>query len=174
MTTLAFIANLTGLGAVMIASLIKGNKITKTLILLWLGNFLVSAGYILSGTGIAGAASGMLACVQISINYFFERKNRPVPLWLIGIYMLCFAAMNLAIEGIAVSTALATLACFAFVISILQKSGKNYRICGIVNTILWSTYDIITHSFNALLTHGTLLAVNIFGFVIHDIRKKKD
>ena len=174
MQTLAFISNLVGLGAVIIASLIKGNKITKTLLLLWIGNFLVSAGYILSGTGIAGAASGILACVQISINFLFERKNHPVPIWLIGIYMLCFAAMNLAIEGIAVSTALATLACFAFVISILQKSGKNYRICGIVNTVLWSTYDLITHSYNALLTHATLLGVNIFGFIIHDVRKKKD
>ena len=172
MKTLAFIVNLIGLFSVIIASLLKGNKMAKTLILLWIGNFLVSMGYLLSGTGVAGAASGILACIQITVNYVFELKHRSLPKWLVAVYMISFAAVNIVLEGIAFSTALAILACFCFVLSILQKNGKNYRRCGIANTFIWSIYDIVTHSYNALITHSVLFVINIIGVFIHDLKKE--
>ncbi len=173
MKRLAVIANLIGLALVITASLSKGSKIKTILALVLFGNLFVSAGYILSGTGINGAASGILACVQTLINYFFEAKGKPVPKTLIAIYILSFVAVNLVVGGVNFYTFLAILACIAFIASILQKNGKNYRICAIANTVLWIAYDLLTHTYSAIITHGTLLCVSLVGFFVHDIKKQQ-
>ena len=60
-----------------------------------------------------------------------------------------------------------------FLACILQKNGKNFRICGILNTFVWIIYDILTHSYGAIMTHGMLLIVNVIGLAIHDIKRKE-
>ena len=174
MKELAFALNLLGLAFVIVSSLIKGEKITKILILVLFGNALVAVGYLCDGRGINGAASGLLACVQIFINFLFQRKDKPIPKWLIGIYALSFIVVNLLVSGFSFPTVLAILACMSFIITILQGNGKNYRICGIINTLIWIVYDIITASYPALITHGTILVVTIAGVLIHDLKKKKE
>lgn len=171
MQTLAFITNLLGLGLAITASLIKGKKIKTILLLVILSNSLIAIGYLLSGTGINGAASCLLACAQALINCFFEAKSKPLPKLLIGIYLLSFVIINIAVGGLNVGTVIAILACTAFVASISQKSGKNYRIGVMANCILWLIYDIITESYSAIITHTVLLAVSTVGFIVHDIRK---
>ena len=173
MRELAFILNIIGLAFCIFSSLIKGEKITKILILVLIGNMLVALGYICDGSGINGAASGILACVQIFINFLFQRKNKPIPIWLIGIYALSFIVVNLIVSGISFPTVLSILACMAFIMTILQKNGKNYRICGIINTVIWIVYDLVTASYPALITHGTILAVTVVGVLIHDLKRKK-
>ena len=173
MKELAFILNILGLAFILVSSLIKGEKITKILILILFGNALVAIGYLCAGTGINGAASGFLACVQISINFILQKKGKPIPKWLIGIYAFSFIVINLVVSKISISAVIAILACMTFIASILQKSGKNYRLCVIANTIIWIVYDLITESFPALITHGSIFIVNIIGTLIHDIKKKK-
>ena len=173
METAAFILNLIGLFLSILASLIKGEKMKKTLFLILLGNLLVAIGFLLSGVGINGAASGILACVQVAINYVFESKNKPIPKWLIAIYAVLFIAVNIWVGGIAISTVFAILACMAFVASIVQKNGKSFRACAIINTVFWLIYDLIVFSVNGLITHGTILVMNIIGVLIHDLKIKK-
>ena len=173
MKELAFILNILGLAFVLASLLIKGEKITKILILVLIGNALVAIGYLCAGTGINGAASGFLASIQILINFIFQKKSKPIPKWLIGIYAISFIIMNLVVSKISVSAIIAILACMAFISTIIQKNGKNYRLCVIANTTLWIVYDIITQSYSALITHGSIFVVNTIGILIHDIKKKK-
>ena len=174
MKELAFALNLLGLAFVIVSSLIKGERITKILILVLFGNALVAVGYLCDGRGINGAASGLLACVQIFINFLFQRNDKPIPKWLIGIYAVSFIVVNLLVSrNLSFSTILAILACMSFIITILQGNGKNYRICGIINTLIWIVYDIITASYPALITHGSILVVTIAGVLIHDLKKKE-
>ena len=98
MQALSFIANLIGLSLVILASLSKGSKMSTILALVLFGNLFISAGYLLAGTGINGAASGLLASVQTFINYFFERKGKSVPKILVGIYALSFIALNIFVS----------------------------------------------------------------------------
>ena len=172
MEEISFVINLLGLALIVSASLVKGEKINGVLILLLVGNALLSVVYLLAEDGINGAVSGLIACVQILINYLFRRKEKRIPTWLVGIYIVSFVAVNLAVGGISFDCLLAILACVAFVASILQKNGRNYRICGIANTALWSAYDILTCSYVPLITNGTLLMMNIGGFLIHDLKKR--
>ena len=171
MQALSFIANLIGLSLVILASLSRGSKMSTILALVLFGNLFVAIGYLLAGTGINGAASGLLAVVMTFINYFFEKNNKPIPKVLIGIYALSFIALNIFISAFNLYSIIVTLACLAFLASILQKSGQNYRICAIINTLLWIIYDLLTGSYSAIITHGTLFAVNVTGFIIN-LRKK--
>ena len=173
MQQLSLIANLLGLALVIMASLSKGSKIKTILILVILGNFSIAMGYILGGTGINGAVSCLLGCTQALINYFFESKGKPVPKFLIGIYALSFIVINILVGGLNFYTFLAILACLAFIASILQKNGRNYRLCAIANTLIWIIYDILTHSYTAIVTHGTLLVVSVVGLLVHDLKKKE-
>ena len=173
MQALSFIANFIGLSLVILASLSKGSKMSTILILVLFGNLFVSVGYLLAGTGINGAASGLLATVQTFINYFFERKGKPVPKILVGIYALSFIALNVFVSEFNFYSIIAILACMLFLACILQKNGKNFRICGILNTLVWIIYDVLTHSYAAIMTHGMLLIVNIIGVIIHDIKRNE-
>ena len=173
MKTLAFILNLVGLVLAISASLIKGEKMKKTLLLILLGNLLVAISYLISGVGINGAASGILACIQIAINYVFESKNKPIPKWLIAIYVVLFIAVNIWVGGIAIPTIFAILACLAFIASIVQKNGKSFRACVIINTVFWIIYDIFVFSVNGLITHCSILVMNIIGVLMHDLKIKK-
>ena len=173
MQTLALIANLLGLGLAITASLIKGKKIGMILVFVLFSNFMIASGYLLAGTGMNGAASCLLACVQVIINSVFESKNKPISKWLIGIYLLSFIVVNILVGSLGIATVIAILACSAFVASISQKNGKGYRICTIANCILWLTYDILTTSYSAIITHGVLLAVSVAGLLMHDIKKNK-
>ena len=59
--------------------------------------------------------------------------------------------------------------------NILQKSSMGYRICSLCNGLLWATYDILTKSYNGLITHATLFAINLVSLMIFDVfgRRKK-
>ena len=173
MKPLAIICNLLGLLLILIAPLLKGNKMRLVLWLLVFGNVLVSVAYLLDGSGKGGAASGFLAAAQSLINALFERRNRPIPKWLVAIYGVSFAVLNLAVDGFTLCAVLAILACLCFVFGILQKTGRGYRLFAVGNTVLWSTYDILTLSWNGLVTHMTVLIVTLIGILIHD-RKKKE
>ena len=171
MPLLSFTLNLIGLGAIVLASLIKGEKMKRILVLLFIGNALVGISYLFSDNGINGGASCLLATVQVVINYAFQSKGKPIPKWLVALYAAGFIAINLWLGGLNIATLVAVLACMTFVASILQSNGKGYRICSLANAITWGAYDIITHSYNGLITHCTLLVITVIGIVVHDIKR---
>ena len=175
MKILAFILNLLGLGAIILSSFINGNKMKTILLLLFAGNALVATSYLFSENGINGAASCFLACVQIVINYILQRKNKPIPMWLNILYLAGFVGINIWLGGLNFYTLLAVVACSTFILSILQKSSMGYRICSLCNGLLWATYDILTKSYNGLITHATLFAINLVSLMIFDVfgRRKK-
>ena len=173
MQIISFVLNALGLLSIILASLIKGEKMKQVLFFIFLSNVLVATGYLLTGNGINGAVSGYLAGVQSIVNYLFESKNKPIPKWLISLYALSFIAANLFFGGFNFYTLLAVAACMGFIAGILQKNGRNYRLCTVGVTAIWSAYDILTRSYNGLMTHGTLFFVNLVGILIHDLKKKK-
>ena len=141
------------------------------LILVFLANVCVSGSYIFSGAA-AGAVSCVVGAVQTVINYFFDRKDRPLPIWLMVIYALSFTVVNLfTFSGVADIFPL--LACYAFVLCIAQKNGKNFRVWTLTNAVLWLTYDVVSASYAPILVHAVQTAVVLCGMLIHD-RKTKE
>lgn len=172
METLAFILSTIGTICICIPPLLKGKNMKLILLLVFSANVTVATSYLLTGA-YNGAASCFVGGAQAIINYFFDRKNKKLPVWLITIYALAFIGVNLMVFN-HVFDLIAMLASLTFVMCVGQKNGRKYRIWTFINTALWMTYDVLKASYGPLLTHGILLCTVIFGIIVHDIRKKSE
>lgn len=141
------------------------------LILICLANLFVGVSYLLTHA-YTGAVTCFVGGTQTIINYFFERKNKKLPGWLITLYAITFVTVNLLVFQAWVDI-LALLASLVFILCICQKSGAKYRRCSFLNTSLWIVYDCISMSYGPLLTHGIQLSFVISGMILHDRRKNK-
>ena len=170
MNTIAII--LSGIGTVCacLPPLLKGKTMRLILLFLFLSNALIGASYVLTGA-FSGAVSCGVGAAQTIINYGFDRRSKAIPVWLVAVYAAAFVAVNLLTFS-AITDIFALLACMAFVLSISQKSGKQYRISTIANAGLWAIYDVSTLSFGPLATHLLLLTMAVCGMIIHDRKEK--
>ena len=170
METLAFVLSTLGTVCICIPPLLKGKNMKLILLLVFSANALVATSYFLTGA-FNGAATCCIGAAQTIINYFFERKNKPIPRWLIVIYAVAFILANLLVFT-RLADIIALVAALTFIFGISQKSGKGYRIWSMANASLWILYDFITGSFGPLSTHAIQLATIIFGMVMHDRKKE--
>lgn len=169
MEALAFVLSTLGTISICIPPLLKGKNMRLILLLVFFANAFVGASYLLTGA-FNGAATCCVGAVQTIINYFFERKEKAVPKWLIVIYALVFTAVNIAVFK-HVTDIIALLAAIMFVMGISVKNGKMYRLWTMINTALWILYDFVTLSFGPLSTHVIQFATIIFGMIMHDRKK---
>ena len=169
MEIFAFILSTLATICTCIPSFLKGKNMKLILLLVFSTNTLLATSYILTGA-FNGAATCGIGAIQTIINYFFERKNKPIPVPLIAIYAAAFIFVNLLVFT-HITDIIAILAAMAFICSISQKSGKQYRLWALVNTALWVVYDVITLSFGPLSTHVILLVTTLAGMAIHDRKK---
>lgn len=166
MPTFAYILSLLGLVCMVTASLVKGNRMTAILIFVCLGNALVATAYVLDGA-VNGAISCYIGAAQTLINSLFERRGKTLPIWLIVLYAAAFIGCNLA-AGFSPLGLLAIVASLTFILCIGQKSGARYRFWTVVNMLLWCTYDVLSASYGALITHTVLLTFTVVGMIVHD------
>ncbi len=151
--------------------LLKGKRMEAILLLMFLSNAFIGTSYLVDGSGINGAASCYLGALQTIINYFFDRKGKPLPGWLVAVYAAAFVALNFVTGGFTWLSVLAIAACLTFVFQIGAGSGNKYRIWSLVNMLLWALYDVLSGSYGALLTHLPLAAIAIAGMFLHDRKK---
>lgn len=174
MQMLAYGLSILGLVSMISASLVKGERMKQILFLVFCGNVLVATSYLLDGTGINGAASCYLGGVQSIINYFFDSKNKPLPKWLIAIYAVAYIGLNLWVaQGVTALGILVIVASLTFIMCIGQTNGAKYRFWTVVNMVLWCTYDVLSKSYSAMITHVALLVFTVAGMVIHDRKSAK-
>ncbi len=172
MNLVSYVLSLLGLFSMIAASLVKGQNMKKILFFVFCGNFLVATSYLIGESGINGAAACYLGSVQSIINYFFQSRGKPLPKWLITIYAVAIIALNIAVSGLSPLGILVIIASLTFIMCIGQTNGSKYRFWTIVNMILWCTYDVLSKSYSALITHVALFAFTVIGMIIHDRKKK--
>ena len=170
MKILAFALSVIGTVCICGCSLIKGKDMRLILFLAFLSNVFVGASYILTGAW-NGALSCGVGAAQSIINYFFERKQKPLPVWLVALYALSFTAVNV-IAFARFTDIFAILACYAYILGISQKSGKKFRVWSLTNAGLWLVYDLVSHSYGPVFTHVCQSSIAIFGMLMHDRQKK--
>jgi len=171
MELLAFILSTLATVCISIPSFLKGKNMKLILLLVCATNALMASSYILTGA-YNGAVSSGIGAVQTIINYFFyERKSKPIPRWLIGIYAGAFLVVNLLVFS-QLADILALVATMAFILSICQPNGKLYRTWTCVNASSWVIYDIATRSYGPVLTHSILFITTVAGMLLHDRKKK--
>lgn len=173
MQILSYILSVGGLLSMICASLVKGKNMKWILLLVFMGNMLVATSYLVTGDGINGAVSCYIGAAQTIINYFFDAKKKPLPIWLIIIYAVAFVALNLVFGGFTPLGILAIIASLTFILCIGQKVGSKYRFWTLVNMGLWCLYDILSGSYGVLFTHGTQMVFAVIGMIIYDRNKNE-
>lgn len=171
MDTLAFILSTFGTVCICIPPLLKGKNMKLTLLLVFLANAFVAASYLLTGA-FNGVVSCSLGAAQAIINYFFERKGKALPYWLIGIYAVAFTIVNVLVFS-KISDILVFFAGVTFTMSVCQKNGRSYRLWTLGNAGCWMVYDFINVSYGPLLTHIIQTSIVVCGIVVHDLKKNK-
>jgi hypothetical protein len=139
---------------------------TLILLLVFLSNTSVGTSYILTGA-LNGGVSCLIGAAQAIINYFYDRKEKKLPVWLIVLYAIAFTTANLLVFT-SVTDILAILACLIFIGCICQQNGKKYRLWLLANALLCVVYDVVNASYGPLITHGILLVITVFGMIMHD------
>ncbi len=169
---MSYILSILGLAVLIVASLIKGETIKKTLYLVLAGNFLVATSYLFVENGLNGAVSSYIGSIQAFINLFYAKKNKKIPVWLLVIYALSFIVANVAVLSDSVGI-IALLATLCFVGCVSSKTGTGYRIWQTANNLLWILYDILSQSYGPLVTHTVLCLFTVAGILWNDLRKKE-
>ena len=171
MEILAFVLSTIGTICICVPPLLKGKNMKLILLLVFSTNVLIAISYFLTGA-FNGGATCCIGAAQTIINYFLERKNKPIPAWLIAIYAGAFIVANLLVFAQLVDL-IALIAALTFIFGISQKNGKRFRLWTLANSALWMLYDILTRSYGPLSTHTILLVTTLTGMLVHD-RKQKD
>ena len=166
---MAYFLSVLGLAVLILASLIKGETIKKTLYLVLTGNLLVATSYLFVENGANGAISSYIGSVQALINIFYAKKNQKIPVWLLVIYGLSFVVANVAVLTDAIGM-IALLATLCFVGCVSSKTGTGYRIWQTANNLLWILYDILSGSYGPLVTHTVLCLFTVAGILWNDCR----
>ena len=169
---MSYLLSTLGLAVLIVASLIKGETIKKTLYLVLAGNLLVATSYLFTDNGVNGAISSYIGSIQALINIFFAKKNKKIPVWLLVVYALSFIVANFAVlsDSVGIVALLATL-CFVGCVS--SKTGTGYRLWQLANNLLWILYDILSASYGPLVTHSVLCLFTMAGILWNDLRKKE-
>ena len=161
-----------GTVAFIVATVLKGEEIKKNLFFVITGSILIGTSYLFTPAGINGAVSSFIGCSQAVINYFYNIRNKKIPIWVIVLYAILFAGMNLAVINSPVGL-LALFASLCFVGMVSAKNGKGFRLWQLLNCSLWVTYDFLSHSYGPLSTHLILFGFTVFGIIINDLKKEK-
>ncbi len=175
MQTLSLILSIMAIVFSALSSLTKGEKnIVRILVFMSISNFSVALSYLVLGMeNINGAMSCFIGGISCAINFLYTSKQKDVPLWLSGIYALAYTALNIiSSSGINLGCIIAIVACLCFVMSVVQKNGRMFRVWMLSNNILWCTYDIVQGAYQPLLTHSILFAFYVIGIIINDRKTK--
>ena len=81
--------------------------------------------------------------------------------------------MNIAVITSPVGV-LALMASLRFVGCVSAKNGRIYRMWQMMNSLLWISYDFLSHSYGLLSTHIILFLFTVLGSLINDRVDKKE
>lgn len=155
---------------VILTSYIRGIKLI--LFLMAMGNLSIALGYLLDES-YSGAVSCLIGAGTAIISGLYDAKGRDVPMFMICIYAVAFIVANL-FTFTAWYSSIALVASVVYVLSVIQKSGKFYRVWTIINLLLWAAYDIFAAAYGSLTSHTIMILFILSGIILDKIRDKKE
>ena len=132
----------------------------------FLGNFLVGISYILT-SGISGAATCFVACIQVLVNYGFNKRKKNIPMFVIVMHATIFVGLNIFTFRDWYDI-LALIAALIFVFSVAQSSSAHYRILYFSNSMVWIFYDCFASAYGNLMTHIVLMLATFVAILLRD------
>lgn len=137
-----------------------------------ISNGMMVFNYALLG-GLSGAGISIIAIFQAFATYIFNKKEKKIPWFVIGIFMICYIACSL----MALNTAIDLLPCLAaltFAISLVQEKSSIYRICMLLNILLWVGYDVNYKAYASLLGRLVMFVSVVSAMIRIDYKEYKN
>jgi hypothetical protein len=141
-------------------------KMKAVLIMQIIVNLLVSANFFLLGGG-SGALVSLLGVACSLVIYFYESKNRKIPVWIIVGFIIAYfacAVYNIIVTKDFMEIVPALGATF-FVISLAQKEARNFRKWSALNPVCWMPYDLYMASYVMSLVHLGIFVSAVVGMI---------
>ena len=121
---------------------------------------------------LSAAYITFFAILEMIINYFFERKGKDVPKFLVGIYIIC----NIIIGSLTFTGPLdiiPILAAIIFCFTILTKSEQNIRKLMFVNQCLWLVFDLAVGAYTLVCSNILTLVSTAIAYARYSKTNKK-
>lgn len=135
-------------------------------------NSLAMLNYVLLG-GWSGAGINILAVAQAVWIYCYNRKGKKAPMYVGILFMLAYITVSAySFDGLPSLLPLAGAIFYAA--AVMQSDSGKYRICTLGNGLVWFLYDIYTHAYTTMFTHGFLMASILVAMVRIDLKAKKN
>ena len=123
--------------------------------------------------GFSGCGIYLVALVQTVVYFILRVKKISAPTMLAAVFAVLFVLCSaVAYTGYAdIISAVAALSC---ALGIAQNKPSNYRICMLLNGLIWMAYDITLGAYTMIISHAvTFLSAGI-GIVRLDLKTSKE
>ncbi len=122
------------------------------------------------------AYSGAIACaiagVQTTLSYFFEKRNKKFPFWLviISIFVSLLAGFFTYQRPLDL---LPIIAAIIYVYSIIQTQEKFIRQLTLLNLFIWIIYDFVIGAYVTSISAAIFVVSTIIAIFRYDLLQKK-
>lgn len=128
--------------------------------------------YIMVG-GLSGCGIYLVAVLQSVVYFAFRKKEIDTPRMMDIVFILLFLACAVSTykRPMDIVTMFAAMTCAA---GIMQKKPFGYRICMLLNGVIWMVYDVGVGAYTMILSHFVTAAAAIVGMVRLDLKKHEN
>lgn len=121
--------------------------------------------------GFSGCGIYLVALVQTVLYFVFRTKNITAPKMLAGVFAVLFVACSaLTYKGYAdIISAVAAMTC---ALGIAQEKSSNYRICMLLNGLIWMAYDVTLGAYTMIISHAVTFLAALIGMISLDFKKQ--
>ena len=161
---LGTIASLINIGAM---QLNQKKQIMMTYIL---ADFLHATNLVLLG-GYSAAMINIVAGIQTFINYFFDKKEKKIPNWLIIVYLV----VSVSLASLTISNAIDVIpiiCAVSYIMLITVQKESTIRKFSLLNAGFWFIYDILIQNYSVALFDFMIVVSTLIGMYRYDLKKE--
>lgn len=138
--------------------------------LMLLANVCFAINWFLLG-GISAGIISIISMLQIIINYFYDKREKEYPKFLIISYILIAIISGMMSYRIIIDI-LPVICSILFSLSILQTKEKNIRKIMLLMFLLWTIYSFFIKSYSTAIVNAVQFVMTSIAIVKNDIINK--
>lgn len=137
-----------------------------------ISNGMMFFNYALLG-GFSGAGISIVAIFQSIVTYIFNKKEKKIHWSITGLFIVFYVICSLKAYTSFIDL-LPCLAATAFAISLVQEKSSVYRVCMLINILLWTGYDVDYKAYASLLGRVAMFVSVISAMIRIDYKEYKN
>lgn len=167
------IAQIFGIMGIIFSVLSMQMKTKKNIMIMLLLLNLASALNFLFLDSLSGSLVCFFAVIETFINYLFDSKNKKVPIYVIGIYVVINIALGLSSYH-SLLDILPIVCALLYCATICMQKESNIRKLMFANQSLWLVYDIIVKAYMFSISNVLTLVSIVISMIRFDYRGSKN